>query len=548
MATTTRHWALVAAFALVCSALVGGVIAAPADAAYPGTNGLIAYDREGEIWTIEPDGSYPTQLTVPFLATHATPAWSAPGNQVVFRWHPSGISHQDDIFVVDADGTNYRNLTDTAGVIESNPAWSPDGRLIAYERENAIWAMHSNGNAQSPLIASDPNSDHHQPAWSPNGKWIAFVDNPHVGYPDVAIVDEYGDNYRNLTNTPGISDGNPTWSPDGTKIAYEREQAIWVMNADGTDQHPLTVPLLSVHSAPAWSPDGTQVAFRWHPTIGSHQDDIWVVNADGTNYVNLTNTAGITEGNPDWQPGQLGPDHTTGLVDPATGEWHLRDVRGVWSSFYFGVPGDYPIMGDWDCDGIETPGLYRQSDGYAYLRNSNSTGVADLRFYFGIPGDIPLAGDFDGDGCDTVSIYRPSQGRVFISNQLGENEGAFVADFDYYFGNPGDKPFCGDFNGNGVETIGLHRESSGLVYFRQTHTQGFADDQFYYGNPGDRLISGDWGIVDGVFTMGIYRPSNQTTYLRYFNSLGIADLEYYHGEPDWLPIAGCTSDSCWLVK
>ena len=46
--------------------------------------------------------------------------------------------------------------------------------------------------------------------------------------------------------------------------------------------------------------------------------------------------------------------------------------------FYFGNPGDYPFMGDWDCDDVDTPGLYRQSDGYVYLRNSNTQGIADV--------------------------------------------------------------------------------------------------------------------------------------------------------------------------
>ena len=63
--------------------------------------------------------------------------------------------------------------------------------------------------------------------------------------------------------------------------------------------------------------------------------------------------------------------HTVGLVDPGSGKWYLYDSAGVQkASFFYGNPGDYPIYGDWDGDGVETPGLYRQSDGYVYLRNS----------------------------------------------------------------------------------------------------------------------------------------------------------------------------------
>jgi len=115
-------------------------------------------------------------------------------------------------------------------------------------------------------------------------------------------------------------------------------------------------------------------------------------------------------------PAAAAPSDTTGLVDPASGEWHLRNAAGAVASFFYGDPGDLPMMGDWDCDGIDTPGLYRRSDGFVYLRNTNTQGVADI---FGNPGDLPLAGDFNGDGCDTVSIYRPSEGGSSSSTSWG---------------------------------------------------------------------------------------------------------------------------------
>jgi hypothetical protein len=191
--------------------------------------------------------------------------------------------------------------------------------------------------------------------------------------------------------------------------------------------------------------------------------------------------------------------------------------------FYFGDPGDVAFAGDWNCDGIDTPGLYRRSDGAVYLRNSNTQGVADVRFFFGNPGDLPLAGDFDGDGCDSLSIYRPSESRIFVINELGSNNaGLGAAEFDFIFGNPGDKPFVGDFDGNGVDTVGLHRESTGLVYFRNTLTTGIAHSQFIYGDPGDVLVAGDWD-GDGDDTVAVYRPSNGLLYVKLNNTQGYAD-------------------------
>jgi hypothetical protein len=237
-------------------------------------------------------------------------------------------------------------------------------------------------------------------------------------------------------------------------------------------------------------------------------------------------------------PFRLGPDlHGVGVVDNTQGVWHLRSGTGV-KSFFYGNPGDVPFMGDWDCDGVETPGLYRRSDGFVYLRNSNSQGIADIRFFFGNPGDLPLAGDFNGDGCDTVSIYRPSESRVFVINELGSSDrGLGVADFAYFFGNPGDTPFAGDFDGDGVDTVGLHRVSTGLVYLRNTHTQGNADVQYIFGDPGDAIVAGDWE-GDGADTPGLLRPTEARFYLNFDHGGGAADIDFLFGEPGWLPVAG----------
>jgi hypothetical protein len=230
---------------------------------------------------------------------------------------------------------------------------------------------------------------------------------------------------------------------------------------------------------------------------------------------------------------------TVGLVDPATAEWRLRNLAGVVTAFFYGNPGDVPFMGDWDCDGFDTPGLFRQSDAFAYLRNSNTTGIADIRFFFGNPSDIPLAGDFDGNGCDSLSVYRPSEQRFYIINALGANNGGLgAADFSFVFGNPGDKPFVGDFDGDGADEVGLHRESTGFVYYRNTLDTGFADNEFFFGDPGDRFVAGDWGIVDGIDTPGLFRPSSSTFFFRHTNTQGNADSSIDFGESPWLPVAG----------
>ncbi len=233
---------------------------------------------------------------------------------------------------------------------------------------------------------------------------------------------------------------------------------------------------------------------------------------------------------------------SVGLVDTAMGVWHLRDLDGDVKFFFYGNPGDLPFMGDWDCDGVDTPGLYRQSDGFVYLRNDNSQGIADVRFFFGNPGDVPVSGDFDGDGCDTVSIYRPSTGRFFVINTLGSSgSGLGPADFDFLFGNLGDDPIIGDWDGDGVDTVGLFRESTSLVYLRDSNTEGTADLRFIFGDPFDRHVAGDWD-GDGDDSTAVFRPGETRFYLKNANGFGAADASFLFGRFDWLPIAGDFGD------
>ncbi len=223
------------------------------------------------------------------------------------------------------------------------------------------------------------------------------------------------------------------------------------------------------------------------------------------------------------------------------GRWSLwQGLRGTppVSPFFFGDPGDVPFMGDWDGDGVATPGLYRQSDGFVYLRFSNSQGVADLEFFFGDPGDVPLVGDFDGDGRDSVSIWRASEARVYVINELGEaGKGLGSAQYSFSFGNPGDAPYVGDFDGDGIDTVGLYRESTGFVYFRNANSSGAADSSFFFGDPGDRIVAGDWD-GDRRDSLGVYRASTGRFYVSLENAAGPADWSRYVGSPAFLVTAG----------
>ncbi len=237
-----------------------------------------------------------------------------------------------------------------------------------------------------------------------------------------------------------------------------------------------------------------------------------------------------------WGLARLGDPPRTrdsvGYQIPSNARWTVRDFAETSDTFIYGVPGDQRLMCDWDGDGVDTPGLYRPSSGFIYLRNSNDFGVADLEFFFGNPGDVPVCGDWDGDGDDTPGIYRPLQGKFYLRNTNDTGP----ADIEFYFGLTGDFPFAGDWNGDGIDTVGLYRPWNSFVLITNENRTKIADAQAFYGIPGDRFFVGDWD-GDGEDSFGIFRPSDRIFYLS--NSLGgVADQVITFGVNQSRPVAG----------
>jgi predicted outer membrane repeat protein len=239
------------------------------------------------------------------------------------------------------------------------------------------------------------------------------------------------------------------------------------------------------------------------------------------------------------QSDQIGEDYTvqhtggadnTGVFRPSNGLLYLKNKNE--SGFAdialnYGMGGDYPITGDWDGDGTDTIGVYR--DGTFYLRNSNTNGFAEIVFSFGQAGDQPIAGDWDGDGVDTVGVV--GNGTFYLRN----SNDAGAPDATFGLGNPGDVGIAGDWNGDGIDTTGVFRPSDGLLYLKNSNDTGFADLALNYGLPGDRPVTGDWDN-DGTDTIGVYRAG--TFYLRNENTNGFAQLIFALGDPGDMPIAG----------
>ncbi len=236
-----------------------------------------------------------------------------------------------------------------------------------------------------------------------------------------------------------------------------------------------------------------------------------------------------------------GPD-SVGAMNVANARWGLLRSDDTIAAFTFGEADDIPFIGDWDCDGIDTPGIWRDATLEIFLRNDNTDGPAEIDYNYDVDGARPIVGDFDGDGCDTVSFYFPEDGSVRIFNTkesaVEESEDSTPFDAAYVFGDTGDIAFVGDFDGDGIDTLGLFRPSSGTVYLKNSHVEGPADVEFLFGDAGDLPVAGDWGPEDGIDTVALYRPDTGVFYFRFTNSAGPPDATLDSGAPDGHPVAG----------
>ncbi len=233
---------------------------------------------------------------------------------------------------------------------------------------------------------------------------------------------------------------------------------------------------------------------------------------------------------------------TLGTFNPASGQWFLRDSNQAGAPtiapFGYGGAGWTPVAGDWNGDGIASPGVV-SPDSVWYLKNASTAGTPDVTpFAYGGAGWIPFAGDWDGNGTTTIGSFDPSTGTWYLhnSNSSGAPD---VTPFQY--GAPGWVPVAGDWNGDGTTTIGVVDPTTGTWYLRNNNTSGSPDiTPFAYGGAGWTSVVGDWD-GNGTTTVGTVDPTG-TWYLHNNNTSGPPDIiPFAYGGAGWTPVTGAWS-------
>lgn len=256
-----------------------------------------------------PDSARSWRLAGPFvvplaMAAAVLIAFSQYANPIVDAWSSApGTATADpvaQIYSMEPDGRRQTRLTlvddDARGA-----QLSPDGRSIAYAVSQA------NGDGQVHVMRADGTDDrtltregsNFQPSWSPDGSLIAYSGS-RAGQADIFVMGSDGTNPRQLTDHPA-SDWAPAWSPDGASIAFNSDRAgtfdLYRIDADGGDPIPLTAGPADDFN-PAWSPDGSRVAFTSNRG-GDYA--IWITTAEGTDEPSLLPTGGNAY-MPSWSP------------------------------------------------------------------------------------------------------------------------------------------------------------------------------------------------------------------------------------------------------
>ncbi len=256
--------------------------------------------------TICTDGSGALYQSIPQqLANAAYIAYSPDGKRIAFTTsETAGGALHGYIYTVNADGSDVRQIADI-GTETPQLAWSSDSRQLAFVAAlSAGFGIYvvdltcldtSTSCMLSPAFLGYGTN----PSWSPNGEKIAFVVNAALDRDlpnlDIYVMNADGSNRIDLT-PDNFQEMDPAWSPDGQLIAYYSSRApngIYTMKPNGAD-----ATFLTDGSNPTWSSDGQYIAFvserdnkgkviqvsDWNAPAQA----LYIISRDGTKVVRLT--------------------------------------------------------------------------------------------------------------------------------------------------------------------------------------------------------------------------------------------------------------------
>jgi Tol biopolymer transport system component len=258
-----------------------------ASATFPGKNGRIAFRFQGDIYSINPDGSGLIQLTN-FVATTGDVAswlhWSPDGKQIAFELDPADGS-ASQLWLMNADGSDQHMLASDPNWNYASPNFSPDGSLVVFTRCSlvpdggcSLFTVRSDGTGLKQLTTLVPGVNDYEPVYGPDGRKIYFDSFNRAGVIEAEYsINADGSSLREVS-LPFMVACNPDVAPDGRSLIVATNQCgnplngeLWQITPQGIPLHEFTNPIpLNVNDhLGSWSPQGDAIVFtRSDPNAG----------------------------------------------------------------------------------------------------------------------------------------------------------------------------------------------------------------------------------------------------------------------------------------
>ncbi len=260
------------------------------------------------------------------------------------------------------------------------------------------------------------------------------------------------------------------------------------------------------------------------------------------------------------------------------GQWIVSESDSEESPVFsvkmiYGVDGGIPLTGDFNGDGVDEIAIFKEGEWFIDLNGNGRWDQDDLWAELGTAEDRPVVGDWDGDGKDDIGIFGPRwpKDEVAIAREPGlpdpanlhrsepknvppteeqapvgtrsvkvSIEGATredLIDHVFAYGQPQDQPIAGDWNGDGIRTVGTFRDGRWVLDSDADGRQESSDAVVRFGQAGDQPVVGDWN-GDGVEQIGVYRNGTWILDTNGNQELDATDRVFEMGVGTDVPVVG----------
>ncbi len=263
----------------------------------------------------------------------------------------------------------------------------------------------------------------------------------------------------------------------------------------------------------------------------------------------------------------------------------LRDIGHPQDGIVFGIPGAIPVSGDFNGDGLAEVGLYYEGEWFIDINGNGRWDEEDLWAKLGTIEDLPIVGDWDGDGKDDIGVFGPewrgderalkaepglpdpqnvyrhapvergqfeqnnipknlppepgeaTDGHRLLKHTAHGNPRLDVIDHVFRFGISKDLPVAGDWNGDGIRSVGVFRSGTWYLDLDGDGRQTERDMVVSFGEDGDLPVVGDFN-GDGIDEIGVYRQGTWMLDVNGNHELDAHDQVFRMGDADAKPVVG----------